>query len=361
MDKSKNKTLIAHVTHSYIPIRSGKIVKKKLTSPPSISAKRVQKHFQSFFQDQLQQACEKGNFIEVKRLLERYRISPNFKDSKGRTPLHFACSSGYEKVAELLVHAGANVNAIDLNHNTPLHLSVISNNYSCVALLLKAGANAHAKDKSNKTPLDIALARIQFLIQNISSLENAGTIIPEIQEVIKLLKYYIQIPRNLVRSQSDSFSFFKFPKNVYSNLSYSNLTKLPTSPTPTLIEVNNGNGSISNNDSIPIVNSNIIDDIYKNNNIKVSTVMPPSSTSSSSSSSMMIINSPVVTNDKILQNHALQQAITPRNESKVDDLEEICYRLSQLNNDITKDNSLAEPSSNSNLEELRNLLNNIKI
>jgi len=64
MDKSKNKTLIAHVTHSYIPIRSGKIVKKKLTSPPSISAKRVQKHFQSFFQDQLQQACEKGNFIE---------------------------------------------------------------------------------------------------------------------------------------------------------------------------------------------------------------------------------------------------------------------------------------------------------
>eukprot|EP00833_Pecoramyces_ruminatium_P012758 jgi/Orpsp1_1/1186790/evm.model.d7180000053329.1 len=138
MDKSKNKTLVAHYSHSYIPIRSGKIVKKKLTTPPTITATRVQKHFQSFFQDQLQRACEKGNFIEVKRLLERYRISPNFKDSKGRTPLHFACSSGYEKVAELLIHGGANVNAIDLNHNTPLHLSVISNNYTCVALLLKA-------------------------------------------------------------------------------------------------------------------------------------------------------------------------------------------------------------------------------
>jgi len=36
--------------------------------------------------------------FKVKRLLERYRISPNFKDSKGRTPLHFACSSGIFKI-----------------------------------------------------------------------------------------------------------------------------------------------------------------------------------------------------------------------------------------------------------------------
>jgi ankyrin repeat protein len=357
MDKSKNKSIVAHYTHSYIPVRSGKIVKKKLTSPPSISATRVQKHFQIFFQDQLQRACERGNYIEVKRLLERYRISPNFKDSKGRTPLHFACSSGYEKIAELLIHAKANVNAIDLNNNTPLHLSVISNNYSCVALLLKAGANAHARDKSNKTPLDLALSRIQYIIQNLNSLDNASTLIPEIQEVIKLLKYYIQIPRNLVRSQSDSFSILKFSKNIYPNLSYSNLTKLPTSPTPSLID--------GNNESSPIIiqNTNIIDDIYKNNNMKVSTTISPTS-STSSSSSMMVINSPVITNDKLLQNQPLQQTLSPKidsvGDSKVDDLEEICYRLSQLNNDLTKD-YLAEPSTNTNLEELRNLLNNIKI
>jgi len=357
MDKSKSKSLITHYSHSYIPILSGKIVKKKLTSPPSISATRVQKHFQAFFQDQLQTACEKGNIIEVKRLLERYRISPNFKDSKGRTPLHFACSAGYEKIAELLIHSGANVNAIDINHNTPLHLSVFSNNYTCVALLLTAGANAHAKDKSNKTPLDLALSRIQYIVQNIGTLENASTLIPEIQEVIKLLKYYIQIPRNLVRSQSDSFSFLKFSKKIYTNLSYSNLTKLPTSPTPTLNETT----SNSENSSVQIQNTNIIDDIYKNNTIKVSSTISPDS---STSSSMMVINSPVITNDKLIQNQPSQQPVTPVNNtpdcSNVDDLEEICYRLSQLNNDITND-YLTEPSTNSNLEELRNLLNNIKI
>jgi len=80
---------------------------------------------------------------------------------------------------------------------------------------------------------------------------------------------------------------------------------------------------------------------------------------------MMIINSPVVTNNKLIQNQYTEQALTPivnesPNGSNVDDLEEICCRLSQLNNDITND-YLAEPSTNSNLEELRNLLNNIKI
>ncbi|ORX59924.1 ankyrin [Piromyces finnis] len=359
MDKSKSKSIVAHYTHSYIPVRSGKIVKRKLTTPPSISATRVQKHFQIFFQDQLLNACEKGNIIEVKRLLERYRISPNFKDSKGRTPLHFACSSGNEKIAELIIHAGANVNAIDLNQNTPLHLSVISNNYTCVALLLKAGANAHARDKSYKTPLDLALSRIQYIIQNLNTLDNASTLIPEIQEVIKLLKYYIQIPRNLVRSQSDSFSMIKFSKNIYPNLSYSNLTKLPTSPTPSLID---GNADIS---PIKLQNINIIDDIYKNNTMKVTTtISPESSSSSTSSSSKMIINSPIITNEKLLQNQTIQQSFTPKNEipenSKVDDLEEICFRLSQLNNDLTNDH-LPEPLTNTNLEELRSLLNNIKI
>jgi len=97
--------------------------------------------------------------------------------------------------------------------------------------------------------------------------------------------------------------------------------------------------------------------------MKVSTTISPTS-STSSSSSMMVINSPVITNDKLLQNQPLQQTLSPKidsvGDSKVDDLEEICYRLSQLNNDLTKD-YLAEPSTNTNLEELRNLLNNIKI
>ncbi|OUM63586.1 hypothetical protein PIROE2DRAFT_9798, partial [Piromyces sp. E2] len=207
-------------------------------------------------------------------------------------------------------------------------------------------ANAHARDKLNKTPLDLALSRIQYIVQNLNTLDNASTLIPEIQEVIKLLKYYIQIPRNLVRSQSDSFSLLKFSKNIYPNLSYSNLTKLPTSPTPSLIEGNNESSPIK------LQNVNIIDDIYKNNTMKVSTTISPAS-STSSSSSMMVINSPVITNDKLMQNQPVQQTITPKNDfnggSNVDDLEEICYRLSQLNNDLTKD-YLAEPSTNTNLE-----------
>lgn len=40
---------------------------------------------------------------------------------KGWTPLHEACNHGHYAVAQILVKAGANVNARGLDDDTPLH------------------------------------------------------------------------------------------------------------------------------------------------------------------------------------------------------------------------------------------------
>ena len=44
-----------------------------------------------------------------------------FDDGSGLVPLHNACSYGHYEVTELLLKAGASVNAMDLWQFTPLH------------------------------------------------------------------------------------------------------------------------------------------------------------------------------------------------------------------------------------------------
>lgn len=50
----------------------------------------------------------------------RFSELVNFKDSSGRTPLHYACRSGREESAALLLDAGADLVVIDHNDRSPL-------------------------------------------------------------------------------------------------------------------------------------------------------------------------------------------------------------------------------------------------
>lgn len=43
----------------------------------------------------------------------------------GDTPLHMAAVFGHEKVAEILVRNGANIDVLNRNRHTPLHSGVI--------------------------------------------------------------------------------------------------------------------------------------------------------------------------------------------------------------------------------------------
>ena len=75
------------------------------------------------------------------------------------TPLHRAANVQNVEIVSLLVEAGANVNAVSVVDWTPLHYAALwSRAVDCVEVLLAAGADIDARDDSGRTPFDIALA-----------------------------------------------------------------------------------------------------------------------------------------------------------------------------------------------------------
>lgn len=86
-------------------------------------------------------------------------------------------SKGSYKIVDLLIKAGANVNAVDANSNTPLHLVEREthrdkrNTFAIVELLVNAGADVNAKNEDNKTPLDLAKSDESKLNQLIKKMD----------------------------------------------------------------------------------------------------------------------------------------------------------------------------------------------
>ena len=72
----------------------------------------------------------------------------NLQDETGMTPLHHAVNDDWKgshfKMVKLLIERGANVNAIDDTHHTPLHWA---SNKETAELLIDAGANVNAQTK----------------------------------------------------------------------------------------------------------------------------------------------------------------------------------------------------------------------
>ena len=72
----------------------------------------------------------------------------NLQDEPGMTPLHHAVNDDWKgshfKMVKLLIERGANLNAIDDTHHTPLHWA---SNKETAELLIDAGANINAKTK----------------------------------------------------------------------------------------------------------------------------------------------------------------------------------------------------------------------
>ena len=81
----------------------------------------------------------------------------------GKTPLHLAAILGGPSTVQVLLNAGADVNARDGADQTPLHNAA---NSSIVQVLLAAGADVNARDGNDRTPLHNAanLTIIQALL-----------------------------------------------------------------------------------------------------------------------------------------------------------------------------------------------------
>ena len=102
-----------------------------------------------------------GDRVGCFKLLRDAGANLEATDRLGRTPLHCAATAGKPDLLSLLIQAGVNVEAVDRYANaTALHDAASSSErgvVDCVELLLAAGADMDARDNSGRRPFDIAL------------------------------------------------------------------------------------------------------------------------------------------------------------------------------------------------------------
>eukprot|EP00803_Ostreobium_quekettii_P007113 evm.model.scf_19.1 EVM.evm.TU.scf_19.1 scf_19:2560-6582(-) len=80
----------------------------------------------------------------------------NASDAVGATPLFHAVGGGDEDVVRILLKGGATVNATNLKGQTPLFYSAFAEHFGAINLLVDAGADLEALDSEGNTPLFLA-------------------------------------------------------------------------------------------------------------------------------------------------------------------------------------------------------------
>lgn len=116
----------------------------------------------------LHKACVVGNlslvqeYIDSKSDLNKLdNISPWLED---QPPLAIACLWGWDKIVQLLVTSGADVNRVDADGRTPLFWVGCA---KIVRILLAAGADANIPDRYGCSPLSTACQKKFDIIVNI--------------------------------------------------------------------------------------------------------------------------------------------------------------------------------------------------
>ena len=74
-------------------------------------------------------------------------------DRHGQSPLHVTAAHGNDRLAELLLGQGADINAEDRTGWTALHLAARAGHLNMVQLLLDSGASARSRNNHGRVPL----------------------------------------------------------------------------------------------------------------------------------------------------------------------------------------------------------------
>ena len=104
----------------------------------------------------LHMAVKDGDHAKVIHVIKQDKRLVNAKDDEGRSPLHFAALHGDEKSAELLLHAGADIEARNSRKRTPIFGAIKFGHGHMVDYLLSKGANPNATDNKKRKPSDHA-------------------------------------------------------------------------------------------------------------------------------------------------------------------------------------------------------------
>lgn len=99
-------------------------------------------------------------------------VDVNTRGGTGSTPLHWMAALGDVVGVDLLVNAGAAIDAVDLKGNTPLHEAVASRQHLVVSNLMDHGASTTLKNALGHTARD--LAERQGYAPTLDALENAA-------------------------------------------------------------------------------------------------------------------------------------------------------------------------------------------
>ena len=94
--------------------------------------------------------------VAVAEVLVHAGWDVNAQTFRGYTPLHWACGEPESGLCSLLLQAGADVDAANKEHSTPLHSAAAAGSVNCTAQLLAAGADTGRRDRAGNTPVDIA-------------------------------------------------------------------------------------------------------------------------------------------------------------------------------------------------------------
>ncbi|GAM27666.1 hypothetical protein SAMD00019534_108420, partial [Acytostelium subglobosum LB1] len=137
---------------------------------------------------QLHDAILDNDYNKVKAMIESGNHKIDEGDFGGLQPLHFCARMGNVKMAELLLGAGADINADnhygstpmheavrrgevemvkfliarkadltlgDIDENTPLHLAIMCEDGELIPILMEAGAPLDLKNKDDDTPAQV--------------------------------------------------------------------------------------------------------------------------------------------------------------------------------------------------------------
>lgn len=98
-------------------------------------------------------AVDSGDIGEVRKMLGNVDINKRDVSDANQTALMKAAASGWEPIADELIRAGADLDAVDANGDTALHYSADFEEARVMKLLLDAGAKMDLQDKWGQTPL----------------------------------------------------------------------------------------------------------------------------------------------------------------------------------------------------------------
>jgi|GEM_PF-4296908 len=134
------------------------------------------------------EAVETGEVAAVSKMIADYPDLICEPTADGDQILHFACWQKHSAIVDLLIEAGADVNARGDFGKTPLHYAIYEGDESSTMLvkqLLAAGASPHAKDETcEQNPLGWAVReQIDGIGPSIALIEAAGAE-PDLEVVV---------------------------------------------------------------------------------------------------------------------------------------------------------------------------------